>query len=84
MNVTAIPKATDWISPDEYLEGERSAEVRHEYVDGHVYAMAGASDDHNRIAGNIFRELGNALRVARDRTDGSAGEGHSLPANTHR
>jgi Uma2 family endonuclease len=60
--VTAIPKAADWISPDEYLEGERSAEVRHEYVDGHVYAMAGASDDHNRIAGNIFRELGNALR----------------------
>ena len=62
MSVTAFPKAADWLSPDEYLEGERSAEVRHEYVDGHVYAMAGASDDHNRIAGNIFRELGNALR----------------------
>jgi Uma2 family endonuclease len=60
--MTAIPKAAEWISPDDYLEGERSAEVRHEYVDGHVYAMAGASDDHNRIAGNIFRELGNALR----------------------
>jgi len=58
----AIPKAADWVSPEEYLEGERSAEVRHEYVDGRVYAMAGASDDHNRIAGNIFRELGNALR----------------------
>ena len=62
MNVTAIPKATDWISPDEYLEGERSAEVRHEYVDGRVYAMAGASDDHNRIAGNIFAELRENLR----------------------
>ena len=62
MSVTAIPKAADWISPDEYLGGERSAEVRHEYVDGRVYVMAGASDDHNRIAGNIFRELGNALR----------------------
>ena len=58
----AIPKSADWISPEEYLGGERSAEVRHEYVDGRVYAMAGASDDHNRIAGNIFRELGNALR----------------------
>ena len=58
----AFQKAADWISAEEYLEGERSAEVRHEYVDGRAYAMAGASDDHNRIAGNIFRELGNALR----------------------
>ena len=62
MSVTAIPKAADGISPDEYLEGERSAEVRHEYVDGRVYAMAGASDDHNRIAGNIFAELRQNLR----------------------
>jgi len=61
VSMTAIPKAADWISPDEYLEGERLAEVRHECVDGRVDAMAGASDDHNRIAGNILRELGNAL-----------------------
>ena len=58
----AIPKAADWISPEEYLESERSADVRHEYVDGRVYAMAGASDDHNRIAGNIFAELRERLR----------------------
>jgi Uma2 family endonuclease len=31
-------------------------------VEGHVYAMAGASDDHNRIAGNIFSFLHSALR----------------------
>jgi Uma2 family endonuclease len=60
--MTAAPTSTDWITPEEYLEGERASEIRHEYVDGRVYAMAGASDDHNRIAGNIFRELGNALR----------------------
>ena len=60
--MTAIPKAADWISADEYLEGERLAELRHEYVDGRVYAMAGASDDHNRIAGNIFAELRERLR----------------------
>jgi Uma2 family endonuclease len=63
--MTAIPKAADWISADEYLEGERRAEVRHEYVDGRVYAMAGASDDHNRIAGNIFAELRERLRGQR-------------------
>jgi Uma2 family endonuclease len=61
----AAPKSCDWITPEEYLEGERASEVRHEYVDGRVYAMAGASDDHNRIAGNIFRELSNALRGKR-------------------
>jgi Uma2 family endonuclease len=60
--VTATSKISDWISPDEYLEGERLSEIRHEYVDGCVYAMAGASDDHNRIAGNIFAELSNQLR----------------------
>jgi Uma2 family endonuclease len=58
----AIPRTADWISPDDYLEGERLAEVRHEYVDGRVYAMAGASDDHNRISGNIFAELLERLR----------------------
>jgi Uma2 family endonuclease len=62
LRMSTILKATDWISPDEYLEGERSAEVRHEYVDGRVYAKAGASDDHNRIVGNIFAELHENLR----------------------
>ncbi|MBI2928871.1 MAG: Uma2 family endonuclease [Verrucomicrobia bacterium] len=60
--MSAVLKPADWISPEEYLEGERFAEVRHEFVDGRVYAMAGASDDHNRIAGNIFGELRERLR----------------------
>lgn len=58
----AIPKPAPPISPEEYLQRERSSEIRHEYVDGYAYAMAGASDDHNRIAGNLFRELSNTLR----------------------
>jgi Uma2 family endonuclease len=58
----AIAKTADWISPEEYLEGERSAQTRHEYVDGRVFAMAGASRDHNRIAGNLHTELALKLR----------------------
>jgi Uma2 family endonuclease len=51
-----------YVSVEEYLEGELDSQLRHEYVEGHVYAMAGASDDHNRIAGNIFSFLHSALR----------------------
>lgn len=45
----------------EYLEGEKDSQIRHEYVDGHVYAMAGASDRHNRIALNIASRLNDHL-----------------------
>jgi Uma2 family endonuclease len=60
--MSAVPKPSGWITPEEYLEGERASEIRHEYVDGRVYAMAGASDDHNRIVLNLARELSLALR----------------------
>ena len=46
-----------FISVEEYLEGEQYTEVRHEYFDGRVSAMAGASDSHELIAGNIFAAL---------------------------
>lgn len=42
-----------YITEQDYLEGEEIAEVRHEYVDGVVYAMAGTSLRHNDIAINI-------------------------------
>ena len=50
-----------WISIDEYLAGEEVSQIKHEYRDGVVYAMAGTSDRHNRIAGNIFNSLYNHL-----------------------
>ncbi|MEZ5672666.1 MAG: hypothetical protein R3E08_09910 [Thiotrichaceae bacterium] len=39
-----------WISEADYLEGEQLAEMRHEYMDGQIHAMAGANARHNLIA----------------------------------
>ena len=48
---------SSYITEAEYLAGEPLATVRHEYVDGKVYAMAGTSRRHNRIALNLVRRL---------------------------
>ena len=53
---------TSKISEPEYLKGELISDIKHEYVDGEVYAMAGASKKHNRISGNIFLKIENSLR----------------------
>ncbi len=37
------------ISVEEYLAGELSSDRRHEYIDGKIYAMVGASDTHALI-----------------------------------
>lgn len=50
------------MSVDEYLEAEKTAPVRHEYVAGQIYAMAGASDAHNTIALNFATLLRTGLR----------------------
>ncbi len=50
------------ISPEAYLAGERMATRRHEYLNGVVYAMAGASAGHNRITANLGAELRLQLR----------------------
>jgi Uma2 family endonuclease len=50
------------ISEEDYLAGELNSEIKHEYIDGYVYAMAGASRNHERIAGNVYREFGNHLK----------------------
>lgn len=45
------------ISEAEYLEGETLSPVKHEYLDGAVRAMAGASIRHNRISGNLYLQF---------------------------
>ncbi len=47
---------------EDYLHLEETATVKHELVGGEMYAMAGASERHNRIAGNIFFHLRSITR----------------------
>ncbi|MEA5514532.1 Uma2 family endonuclease [Nodularia sp. UHCC 0506] len=46
----------------EYLEAEKSSDIRHEYIAGQIFAMAGASEEHNLISGNIYNLLRSHLR----------------------
>jgi Uma2 family endonuclease len=50
------------VSPEEYLAMERKAEFKSEYFDGYLYAMAGASAEHNRLALDLATELNARLR----------------------
>lgn len=50
------------ITVEEYLQGELVSDIKHEYIDGYVYAMAGASSNHGKIASNLARELGQHLK----------------------
>lgn len=50
------------LQADDYLAAEEQATLRHEYIDGEVFAMAGGSERHNRISGNIFFYLRAATR----------------------
>ena len=55
------PKNTNLVSEEDYLQGELISSVKNELIDGCVYALAGASANHERIAGNIYRKFGNHL-----------------------
>ena len=50
------------VSPLEYLRREREAETKHEFYDGVVCEMAGASRNHVEIQGALATEIGIALR----------------------
>ncbi len=48
--------------PEQYLALERQASYKSEYVNGGIFAMAGASKEHNQIAFNIAGELHSQLK----------------------
>ncbi len=50
------------LSPEDYLKLEAVADIRHEYVDGEIYAMTGSSLRHNTVALNLASALKAHLR----------------------
>src|SRR5438046_2670533 len=60
-------KKPNLLSVEDYLAGELVSAVKHEYLGGVVYAMAGARNMHNLIAGNVFGSLHSRLRGGRCR-----------------
>jgi Uma2 family endonuclease len=49
--MSAMPQPT--MTRQEYLAFERASKIRHEFVNGEIYAMAGASEPHTKINWNI-------------------------------
>lgn len=52
----------DYISEETYLEDEKMRDIKHEYVDGEIFAMAGGSISHQRIISNLVINIGTHLK----------------------
>jgi len=61
--MSTVPKP--YLTPKQYLAQERQADFKSQYFQGEIFAMAGASRQHNLIVGNLVGEIRNALK---DRT----------------
>ena len=58
----ALPQTKPFLSPEQYVEQERTADVKHEYYRGETFAMSGGSPTHALLAMNVGTALNNALR----------------------
>ncbi len=58
----ALAKTYPTISVAEYLDIERLSEMKHEYLDGQVYMMAGESPRHSKICFSLYTSIGGQLR----------------------
>lgn len=58
----ALPAQQRQTSAEEYLALERASSERHEFVEGEIFAMTGASRKHNLLSGNSFAALHGQLK----------------------
>lgn len=59
--MTSPARKLEYVSLDEYLHYEMDAPERSEYANGMIYAMAGASELHNTIAGDLYAQINLSL-----------------------
>ena len=71
----------NYVSAEEYLVVERAALEKHEYYQGKIFAMSGASVEHNLIFSNLFVDIGSKLKGKTCRPFGSDMRIH-IPKNT--
>ena len=64
----ANPVLKPHFSPEEYLAWEAEQLEKHEYVDGEVFAMAGAAEGHVTVTGNVYMALRQHLKGSPCRT----------------
>lgn len=60
-----------FLTEEEYLEFENTSEVKHEFYNGEIFAMSGASVPHNIIHSNVFIEIGSRLKGKKCKPFGS-------------
>lgn len=60
--MSALPNFDQPMTEAEYLAFERQSEIKHQFIDGEIYAMSGASEDHNLVVGNILASVRPQIR----------------------
>ena len=58
----ALTKLKPRLSVQEYLAWEAENEIKHEYIDGEVFAMSGGTSKHSRVAANVIGAIYRKLR----------------------
>jgi Uma2 family endonuclease len=84
MTVELTPTPPRRYTVEEYLAMEEKSEIRHEFVNGKLISMAGASANHHDISGNVFAFLHSALRGRACRAYHNDAKVLIKPANSYR
>ena len=59
--MTVLSQTKPYLSPEEYIEREKTAVRKHEYYQGEIFAMSGGTLNHALVGANVIRALGNVL-----------------------
>ena len=72
----------NYVTVEEYFLLEEASPQKHEYLEGKVIAMAGATEEHNSIVSNLIREVGSFLKGKESGRTGCAGNPFTAPADS--